>query len=172
MRSILCLPVILALAGCAPQAVQTQPATSAPAGAASSAAAAPSDPLAQIATFTVADLQAASADAAAQVPPDVTARLCYDYLAGLIPTIKAPGGQTVGAFVAFQKARDLARGTSAAGGWLTAFNIACAALATDVRLTLAKFGLIAAGTAATGGALAPALPGLGALGATLPIPLP
>lgn len=173
MKPLFLLPILL-LAACAGQTVSpaaTQTATTtAPA---MSAPAAPSDPLSKLAAFTVADLQAASADAKAQTPPDVTAAQCWDYLAGVIPTFKAPGfNGTVGAFLVFQKTRDLANGATAANGALKSLNLACAPLVIDTQTVVNKLLLIGAGTAATGGALAPALPGLSALGATLPIPIP
>jgi len=106
-----------------------------------------------LASFTVADLQAASADAHAQVPPDQTAYQCYDYLASVIPTIQLPAGMsTVGAFVAFQKARDVANGVSGIQGQLKTLNLACAPLVIDTQTTINKLLLLGAGAAATGGA--------------------
>lgn len=139
----------------------------------SSSAATSPDPLTGLRNFTIADLQAASADAKAQTPPDVTASQCYDFLAANLPTL--PGvqpGQTVGAILAFQKARDVVNGATQQSGFLKALNLACAPLVNDVNLTLAKLGILAGGVAATGGAIAPvAAVGLPAIGAALPIPI-
>lgn len=159
-----------ACAGTAPVTVATPTAslTIAP-----SVAAAPApDPVQQLAAFTVADLLAASQDAKAQTPPDTTASQCYDYLAAVIPTLKGPGaGQTVGAFVAFQKARDLANGVTAANGALKSLNLACAPLVIDTQTVVNRLLVVGAGIAATGGALAPFAGALPALGAALPIPI-
>lgn len=169
---VLCLA--LALSACAgqptvaPSPMGTQVASVAP------AALQPSpDPISQLAAFTVSDLQAASIDAKAQTPPDVTAGQCWDFLAGVIPTLKPNAGNIkLGAFIAFQKARDLANGATAANGVLKNLNLACAPLTIDTQTIINKLLLIGAGTAATGGALAPFAGGLGAIGASLPIPLP
>lgn len=129
--------------------------------AAATAPAAPADPLAKLAAFTLADLQAASADAKAQTPPDTTASQCYDYLIQVIPTIQLPGvGSTVGAFVAFQKLRDLNAGLSGQKAGLKAMNLACAPLVIDTQTTVNKLLLIGGGAAG--------LPGLGGLGGLLP----
>ncbi len=128
--------------------------------------------VAGLAAFTVADLQAASADAKAQTPPDVTAAQCYDFLASVVPTLQLPSGQqTVGAFVAFQKARDLANGATATNGALKNLNLACAPLVIDTQTVINKLLLLGAGVAATGGALAPFAGALPAIGGALPIPL-
>ena len=150
MKPILIAIALLALASCvgAPAPVPGQPVP------------APAADLSGLAAFTVADLQAASADAKAQVPPDQEAYQCYDYLITVVPTVK-PGGQpaTVGAFLIFQKARDLEHGirggVSSAG---TKLNLACAPLVNSVNFTIARLGVIGAGVAATGGAVAPLLP--------------
>jgi len=134
--------------------------------------AANADPLTVLASFTVADLQAASDDAHANNDP-AHSWTCWDYLAGQVAALKPPSGQkTVGAFLAFQKARDLANGVQSATGALAGLNVACAAVVIDTQTTLNKLALLAAGTAATGGALAPFAPALPAIGATLPIALP
>ena len=113
----------------------------------------PQDPLSQLASFTLSDLQAASADAHAQVPPDQTAYQCYDYLIGVLPMIQAPSGATVGAIVAFQKLRDLQNGV--AGGTLKSLNLACAPLVIDVQTTINKLILLGTGAAVTGGTMVP-----------------
>ena len=158
-------------AGTAPSAVGV----SATVSAAPSPAPTATDPLTQLHNFTVADLQAASLDAKAQVPPDTTASRCYDFLAVNLPSIPMPGanGQTTfGAVMAFQKGRDLLNGGRSNNGFLKAVNDACAALVIDAQTTINKLLLVSAGTAATGGALAPFAGGLGAINASLPIPLP
>lgn len=159
--------LLLSLGACATQGqAPASPVVSiATATSAAPAASAPAqNGLAQLASFTLGDLQAASADAHAQVPPDQTAFQCYDWLIGQMPVIQAAGQpQTVGAILAFQKARDLLNGVSSVNGTLKNLNLACAPLANDVQVTLAKLGLLAAGAGVTGGAA-------GALLAPLPLP--
>jgi hypothetical protein len=179
MRNLIFPFVLLALAGCtATVGAGTTPSTAAvgiSVGAAPAVAPAPtSDPLTRLHDFTVADLQAASADAKAQVPPDITASRCWDFLAVNLPTIPMPGmnGQTTfGAVMLFQKTRDILNGGRSNSGFLKSMNDACAALVIDAQTTFNKLLLVSAGTAATGGALAPFAGGLGAIGAALPIPL-
>ena len=111
-----------------------------------------------LAQFTLADLMAASADAKAQTPPDVTAAQCYDFLIAFLPTVQVPGqGQTVGAILAFQKARDLVNGATSVNGQLKSLNLACAPLVIDVQTTINRLALMGAGAAATGGTAAPLL---------------
>ena len=172
----LTLAVALALALAACQSAPPATSTAAPGSAVTSplpgaSAAAPSA-LAGFAAFTVADLQAASADAHAANDP-AHSWTCWDYLAANLPTLQLPSGQqTVGAFLAFQKARDLANGAVSSNGLLAGLNLACAPVVIDTQTTVNKLLLLGAGVASTGGALAPAAAGLGALGPTLPIPLP
>ena len=132
MRYFAILAVSLALGACssAPQVTIQPPVVVTPA--AEPAAAVPSDPLAQLRAFTLADLTAASADAKAQTPPDITASQCYDFLAKNLPTLPsfAPG-QTVGAVMAFQKLRDLQNGATSQNGFLKSLNLACAPLVID-----------------------------------------
>lgn len=165
-RPIAILIACLALNACAGQTVAVQPpVVITPSGTGTvTGDATPTDPLAKLAAFTVADLQAASADAKAQTPADVTASQCYDFLAATIPTIKLPNGQTqtVGAFAAFQKLRDLHNGTLNPKGILTSLNLACAPLVIDTQTVINKLLLMGAGTAATGGTLGPILGGIGA----------
>ena len=179
MKRILVAAALLALAACSsapqvtvqPPVVITPPATATTTPLPGASAAAPS-PLAGFASFTVADLQAASADAHAANDP-AHSWTCWDYLAANLPTLQLPAGQqTVGAFLAFQKARDLANGAVSPNGLLAGLNVACAATVIDTQTTVNKLMLLGAGTAATGGALAPAAGMLPALGAALPIPLP
>lgn len=128
-----------------------------------------SNPLQGLANFTLADLKAASADAHAQPAQpgctaggDCTAYVCYDYLIQVIPTIQVPGGgQTVGAILLFQQGRDLLNGVSATSGLLTGINRACAPLVISAQTTINQLLLMGAGTAATGGALAPVLAPIG-----------
>ena len=115
-------------------------------------------PLAQLQSFTLADLQAASADAHAQVPPDQTAYQCYDFLVRTLPTLpQFTPGQTVGAVMAFQKLRDLNSGVTSAQGALKSLNLACAPLVIDTQTTINRLALIGAGGVASGGAAAPIL---------------
>jgi hypothetical protein len=121
------------------------------------------NPLVVLQQFTVADLQAALADAKAQTPPDTVAATCY---AALIPFVQSqvqnplPAG--AGAFQALQKARDakayLANIQSPTGP-LAGLNSACAPLVLDVQNTLLTLGISVgvianpAGAAATLGGL-------------------
>lgn len=103
------------------------------------------NPLAVLQQFTVADLQAALADAKAQTPPDTVAANCY---AALIPFVQSqvqnPLPSGAGAFQALQKARDakayLANIQSPTGP-LAGLNIACAPLVLDVQNTLVTLGI-------------------------------
>ena len=102
-----------------------------------------------IQSFTVADLQAALADANAQTPPDTVAAGCYT---ALIPVVQAsvtnPLPQTKGLFILIQKARDLAdNGTALLTIVQTGpINTACAPLVLSTTQTL--IGLQARGAAA------------------------
>lgn len=121
-----------------------------------SAPAKASDPLSQLSAFTLADLQAASADAHAQVPPDVTAYQCYDYLIQVLPTLTPPGQTpTLGAILLFQKNRDLANSVGAANGQLRSLNLACAPLVIDTQTLVNKLLAVGGGAAAGIGALVP-----------------
>jgi len=103
------------------------------------------NPLIVVRQFTVADLQAALADAQAQTPPDTVAVNCYT---ALIPFVQSqaqnplPAG--AGVFQALQKARDakayLANIQSPTGP-LASLNIACAPLVLDVQNTLVTLGV-------------------------------
>jgi hypothetical protein len=107
-----------------------------------------------LAQFTIADLMAASADAKAQTPPDITASQCYDFLIAFLPTIQLPGsGQTVGAILVFQKGRDLINGATGINGQLKSLNLACAPLVIDTQTTINKLLLLGGGAVATGGLL-------------------
>lgn len=172
MRTLLiAAAACLALGACAGQPVVITPPTVTTAGAATTAAP-QTDPLTQLANFTVADLQAASADAHAQNPPDQTAFMCYDFLAATIPTIKLPGGQqgTVGAFVGFQKLRDLHNGTVSQSGLLKSLNLACAPLVIDTQTVINKLLIMGAGAGASGGLLGPAAGAIGGIVTSIPLP--
>lgn len=118
------------------------------------------NPLQQLNAFTIADLQAASADAHAQPDGpgcakgtgDCTAWPCYDALAGLVATLPTSvPNQTVGVALAFQKGRDLVNGVSGVAGPLASLNRACAPLVIDTQTLLNKLLLLGAGAAGTGG---------------------
>jgi hypothetical protein len=165
-KSIIAAIGLLALAGCAGAPAPGASVTVSSAGVSTtppvaSAPAAPSDPLAQLASFTMADLQAADADAKAQTPPDQTAYQCYDYLIAVLPQIKLPnGGSTVGAILAFQRGRDLANGLNASQGALKSLNLACAPLVIDAQTTLNKLLAVGGGAAVGTGVGLPLLPPL------------
>lgn len=103
------------------------------------------NPLIVVRQFTIADLQAALADAQAQSPPDTVAANCYT---ALIPFVQSqaqnplPAG--AGVFQALQKARDakayLANIQSPTGP-LASLNTACAPLVLDVQNTLVTLGV-------------------------------
>lgn len=135
----------LLLAGCVNATAPTTTATTAP-----------QTGLQQLASFTIADLQEASADAKAQTPPDVTASQCYDFLLTVLPSIQTGGAPaTVGAFFAFQKARDIATGVTSSSGVLKSLNLACAPLVIDTQVTVNNLALLGAGNLAIKGIIAP-----------------
>lgn len=166
------LLALLALAFPACSGIQ---ANQAAAVASSTAADGTVDQLAVLAKFTVADLAAADADAVAN--NDEIAHACYPALSKFVqslqPNVPGSGPQTVaGAFSIFQKKRDLLQSSGGKGSLLPAYlKIGCAALVQDEKVFLAKLALIAAGGAATGGAVLPFAGALPALGGALPIPL-
>jgi hypothetical protein len=123
---------------------------------------------ASLGQITHEDLLAAEADATAH--GDVVAMPCYSYIdSSILPLL--PGGAdsmpVKGAFSAFQKARNVA--LLLQNGVPAQFQLACGPLLMDTQAGILRLGVIAAGSAASGGVLGPALP---ALGAALPIPLP
>lgn len=143
MRNILvALFLALGVAAC----TQTLPAG--PAGQASA------DPLGDIAKFTIADLQAADADAVAH--NDVLSHACYPALIKFVGELQTQGSNLTvsGAFSAFQKARDLRR--SVQGGIPDYLKLGCAPLVQDEVTLLVKLGAIGAGSSVLG-PLAPAL---------------
>jgi hypothetical protein len=124
--------------------------------------------LAQIGTFTTADLTAAEADAVAN--GDTLAIPCYPALAAWVATMKplTPVPTSgAGAFLVHQQARDVGAKLQAATGTAlvpSAVKLACAALVQSDAVFLANL----AALGAVGATAAPMLP---ALGAALPIPL-
>jgi hypothetical protein len=131
-----------------------------------------SNQVALIQSFTVADLQAALADAQGQTPPDTISASCYSALIPIVQSnVISPLPAGLGGFQALQKARDLqafAASLSAPNGPLAPLVTACAPLILSVQNVLVGLGLkagIVAGVATTGGVTLPiALPSLSALG--------
>lgn len=116
-----------------------------------------SNPAQVLQQFTLADLQAALADAQGQNPPDTLAANCYTQLITLIQTpAVSPLPAAPGAFALFQKARDLKNivaSIQANQGAMQMLQIACAPLVLDAQNTLIQLGIIGGGVAATGGLL-------------------
>jgi len=163
MKRIVVLAFAVALSACASQVKVQPPVTLTPTATTttSTASTAPTDPLAQLKAFTLTDLQAASTDA--HTNNDPTAAQCYDFLIKTLPTLPSfTPGTTVGAFVAFQKLRDLNNGVQSQTGTLKSLNLACAPLVIDTQTVINKLLLIGAGAAATGGAIEPIAPVIGA----------
>lgn len=140
------------------QAPAPKPRPSAPTttgGSPLSQSAAQQNPASVLQAFTLADLQAALADAQAQTPPDIIAANCYQALIVVVqsPAINPlPSGP--GAFQLFQKARDIKNVVAALQsnqGPLTALNVACAPLVIDVQATLIRLGVIGGAIVGTGG---------------------
>ncbi len=103
------------------------------------------NPLVVLQSFTVADLQAALADAQAQTPPDTVAANCYTALIPFVQSqVQNPLPSGAGAFQALQKARDakayLANIQSPTGP-LAGLNTACTPLVLDVQNTLVTLGV-------------------------------
>lgn len=97
------------------------------------------NPVTALQQFTVADLQAALADAQAQTPPDTTAANCYTALIPIVQTnVKNPLPSGMGGFQAFQKARDLITNASQIQSSFTggALNTACAPLVLSAQNTI------------------------------------
>jgi hypothetical protein len=113
-------------------------------------------PLAQIAAFTVADLQAA--DAEAVNGGDMIAHACFPALVTFIQTIPAANGsQTVaGAISAFEAARLLRMQVQSgvANGLPAYLKLGCSALVLDEQVLIAKLAALGAGAAVA----APILP--------------
>lgn len=103
------------------------------------------NPLIVLQHFTVADLQAALADAKAQTPPDNLAANCYSALIPFVQSqVQNPLPAGAGIFQALQKARDakayLANIASPTGP-LAGLNTACAPLVLDTQNTLLALGV-------------------------------
>lgn len=95
------------------------------------------DPLAVVQAFTVSDLQAALADA--QQVGDTVAAACYMVLIPYVQAnVKNPLPGQLGAFIAFQKARDLQSTINA--GVPSQINVACAPLVLDAANTVIGLG--------------------------------
>lgn len=127
--SALCLA--LCLMACATSNAAPAPPPLPSAGGTPTPAPAAADPLSQLATFTIADLQAADADAVAN--GDAIAHACYPALIAFIQSLpNANSGTTVsGAFSAFQKARDFRNRVNQ--GVPTSLLMGCGPLVTQVR---------------------------------------
>jgi hypothetical protein len=164
--TLLALCAAVAVAGAGPARAATKPLVHRAAAAAStrpSVTQAQQNPLIVVRQFTIADLQAALADAQAQTPPDIVAVNCYT---ALIPFVQSqaqnplPAG--AGVFQALQKARDakayLANIQSPTGP-LASLNIACAPLVLDVQNTLVTLG-VSVGVIANPAGAAAAVSGL------------
>lgn len=127
MKAItLLIPALfLALAGCAAASGGGPAASSGP------------DPIAQVAQFTVADLTAADADAVAN--NDAISHACYPALIQFVHSLPSSNAGTtvLGAFSAFQKARDLRNAVSA--GVPLYLTMGCGPLYSQVHGDLLKF---------------------------------
>ena len=130
------------------------------------------DPLAKIATFTIADLQ--NADAEAVAANDVVAHACYPALIKFVTELQAQNASSTGqpltvsgAFSAFQKARNVRRSVAAGGGFSVPdyLKLGCAPLVLDEQQLLIRLGLIGAGSLIPGASvLQPIISGGGGLG--------
>ena len=111
--------------------------------------AAPTDPLAAVAQFTVADLQAA--DAIAQANNDALGHACYPALVQLIQSLPqaSPSTTVAGAFSVFETARvTRIKVESAAGASLPDYlKLGCAPLLMDEQTFLLRLAAIGAGSA-------------------------
>jgi peptidoglycan hydrolase-like protein with peptidoglycan-binding domain len=159
MKRLSILATILLLGACASQPAQVSVQSPVVVTSGTPAATPAQSQLAKLQAFTLADLQAANADALAQSPPDVTSSQCYTYLIAFLPTIQgASGTKTVGAIMAFQKARDLVNGVQGSGASLKKLNLACAPLVIDVQTTVNQLALQLGGAAAGASVGLPTLP--------------
>lgn len=117
--------------------------------------AATANPLLVLQQFTLTDLQAALADAQAQTPPDTVAANCYTALITLMNNpIANPIPSQAGAFIIFQKARDLQNALATLNsnnGPLTPVEVGCAPLVISVQNTLIQVGVLTGAVVATGG---------------------
>lgn len=104
--------------------------------------------MAALATFTVADLQAAEDDAIAT--KDELSMPCYPALIKFVQSFPSANQNVAGAFTAFQKARDIRHGVEA--GLPNYLKLGCAALVADEKQLIAKLAFIGGAGAATSGA--------------------
>lgn len=119
------------------------------------------NPLVILQQFSVADLQAALADA--QAKNDTTTIPCWTNLLAAAQEQQTTPSLPVGVFSAIQQARDLknlAASVTAPNGPLAQLNIACAPLLMDINNTLLVLGISTGIVVGTGGLSLPALPGL------------
>ncbi len=164
MRYLLWLPFLLLLVGCA---------TVAPTGnVAQDLVALQAEQQKQVAefltklsAFTIADLQAASADAKAHNDPEFA--MCWDGLQPIVTAIQAQGGNPLGftppkgAASLIQAVRDIMQGAGTASGAtpliVKQVNMACGpayvAARADVLKVLIAVGLTASGAPGVGGLL-------------------
>jgi len=97
---------------------------------------------ARLAAISIADLNAAAADAAEH--NDTLAAACYPVLANFVITLQQNHGHPVvpsGAFDAFQRARDIYKGVGAAGlaAIPNSVKLGCSALFLDAQGDLVSF---------------------------------
>lgn len=134
------LALALGIGGCQPP-----PAASTTAAAGATAPASPTKGLAGIAQtlqkFTVADLQAADADA--KVHGDTVAATCYEALVPIVQSQASPlpGAAPAGAVTAFQQARDGLNAVEGIPSALKGLNVPCGPLVVDAEQTLIQLGL-------------------------------
>ena len=148
-----CAFVVPAIAANTAAPAKPKPAVSKP-----TVAQAQQNPLLVLQQFTVADLQAALADAQAQTPPDTVAVNCYTALIPFVQSqVQNPLPTGAGVFQAVQKARDakayLANIQSPTGP-LAGLSVACAPLVLDVQNTLVTLGVSVGVIASPAGAAA------------------
>jgi hypothetical protein len=104
----------------------------------------PTDLRTSLARITLMDLQTAEADAKAH--DDTLALMCYQYLAGELPSATAANSAAIsGPISGFQHLRDLARVLDQ--GLSQDFQLNCAPLLSDARANLLKLGALGAGAA-------------------------
>lgn len=130
-RNLIALGLAALAAGCTPNT----------AGGAANPPAALGQVQATLQKFTVADLQAADADAKAH--HDTIAATCYE---ALIPVVQAqpsliPSALPKGLFTAFQEGRDGVSAIQAVPSALKGLNVACGPLVLDAQQTILALGL-------------------------------
>ena len=113
---------------------------------ATAASTAQTNPILVLQSFTVADLQAADADAKAQSPPDTIASNCYEALIPIVQSnIANPFPTGLGGFQLLQKSRDalaIVANIQSPTGPLASLNVACAPLVMSVQNTLIQLGVL------------------------------